>query len=92
MQFLEGINVYNYPDFISQGVAPCATMDPELYFPERGGGQEQETKIAKRICNTCQYKVACLEWAVDHDEVGIWGGTSEKERRAFRRQKRRIPA
>jgi hypothetical protein len=27
----------------------------------------------------------CLAFAIDNDERGVWGGTSEAERRAMRR-------
>jgi WhiB family redox-sensing transcriptional regulator len=78
----------DYPDFMSQGVAPCATMDPELYFPDKGNGGNKEFAIAKRLCFTCQYRVECLEWALEHRETGVWGGTTERERSKIRRTRR----
>ena len=38
------------------------------------------------MCAACPYKTPCLEWAVIHDEMGIWGGTTAKERRVHRRK------
>lgn len=58
--------------------AICAQTDPEEFFPDKGGS----TAIAKRICNTCPVQAECLDHALIHQEqFGIWGGTSERERR-----------
>jgi WhiB family redox-sensing transcriptional regulator len=41
---------------------------------------------AKRICRACAARAACLAWAIDHGiGSGVWGGTTEDERRALRR-------
>lgn len=62
--------------------ALCAQTDPEAFFPEKGGS----TREAKRICDTCEVRSQCLEYALDNDErFGIWGGLSERERRKLRR-------
>jgi len=38
---------------------------------------------AKRICRTCPAQARCLAWALDHGVTdGVWGGTTEDERRA----------
>jgi WhiB family redox-sensing transcriptional regulator len=56
------------------------------FFPERGSS----TVIAKRICNGCPVREECLEYAVERKErFGIWGGKSERERRAIRRERRK---
>lgn len=63
----------------------CAERPPGVFFPSDGVGVE----IAKRICATCEVKVVCLEYAlrnrIDH---GVWGGTSERERRRILRRRR----
>lgn len=62
--------------------ALCAQTDPEAFFPEKGGS----TREAKRICQGCEVKDACLDYALAHDErFGIWGGLSERERRRLKR-------
>ena len=78
----------DYPDFMINGTPPCATTDPEIFFPERGAGGIGEYGIvtAKRLCRSCDYQSACLTWAIEHDETGIWGGTTEKERRPLKRK------
>ncbi len=62
--------------------ALCAQTDPEAFFPEKGGS----TREAKRICQGCEVRDECLEYALAHDErFGIWGGLSERERRRLKR-------
>lgn len=69
------------PDF-SQ--ANCIGVDPELFFP--GRGENVAVKKAKAVCSGCVCRVECLEYALaNHEKVGIWGMTSEKERRSIRR-------
>jgi WhiB family transcriptional regulator, redox-sensing transcriptional regulator len=62
--------------------ALCAQTDPEAFFPEKGGS----TREAKRICQGCEVRDACLDYALANDErFGIWGGLSERERRRLKR-------
>jgi WhiB family redox-sensing transcriptional regulator len=62
--------------------ALCAQTDPEAFFPEKGGS----TREAKRICQGCEVKDECLDYALAKDErFGIWGGLSERERRRLKR-------
>lgn len=66
-----------------QADALCAQTDPEAFFPEKGGS----TREAKRICEGCEVRSECLEFALANDErFGIWGGLSERERRKLRRE------
>ncbi|CAN2213726.1 Transcription factor WhiB [Candidatus Nanopelagicaceae bacterium] len=61
----------------------CAQTDPEAFFPEKGGS----TREAKRVCQSCDVRQECLEYALAHDErFGIWGGLSERERRRLKRR------
>lgn len=34
----------------------------------------------KRMCADCPVVQDCLQWALEYDETGIWGGTTDKER------------
>ena len=46
--------------------------------------------MAKAICKKCPVIEECLEFAVERKErFGIWGGKSERERRAIRRERRK---
>lgn len=61
--------------------ARCAEVDPDLWFPEMGS----KASTAKQICETCPVRAACLEYALQHQEYGIWGATSERDRARIRR-------
>lgn len=64
----------------------CQGVDPDLFFPGRG----ESTVEAREICDGCQVREQCLEWALEHAEkFGIWGGMSERERRRIRRERSR---
>jgi len=63
--------------------ALCAQVDPDLFFPDKGDSPRQ----AKRICAGCEVRADCLAEALDRGERwGVWGGLSERERRALRRR------
>jgi WhiB family transcriptional regulator, redox-sensing transcriptional regulator len=67
-----------------QAKARCTDVDPEIFFPERGGS----SKAARAVCSDCEVKPQCLEYALNNKEqFGIWGGTSERERRRLRRER-----
>lgn len=61
--------------------AACATTDPDMFTPEPGG----TTKQAKRVCRSCLSRDACLEYALTTHQIGVWGGTSTKERERMRK-------
>lgn len=63
--------------------------DPELWWPNGTTGTEEE-KIteAKRICSNCPVMTECLTFAIEQRQYfGIWGGTTEEERRDVRRRR-----
>lgn len=43
---------------------------------------------AKSICFRCPVWGECLEFAVRHDEIGVWGGTTRRERRRLESARR----
>jgi WhiB family redox-sensing transcriptional regulator len=72
-------------EWMSQG--KCRSLPPETFFPSDGVGVE----IARRICADCPVKDPCLEYAMaNHIDHGVWGGTSERERRRIARSRRRL--
>jgi WhiB family redox-sensing transcriptional regulator len=60
----------------------CAQIGGDLWHPEKG----KAAKPAKMICHTCPVEQQCLEFALLHDERGVWGGMSERERRKIKGQ------
>ena len=63
----------------------CNEDVAETFFPGDGVGVEK----AKKVCQACPVKDQCLEYAlknrVDH---GVWGGTSERQRRRILRARK----
>ena len=61
-----------------QDNALCATTDPDLFFPD----VRDTARLAKRICGECPVQKECLDYAISAgEEYGVWGGTTELERR-----------
>ena len=60
-----------------------------MFFPDRGGS----SKAARALCSECPVQAKCLEYALQNQEQhGIWGGTSEPERRRLRRDRKTTAA
>jgi WhiB family transcriptional regulator, redox-sensing transcriptional regulator len=70
-----------------RSLSACRDTDPELFFPLSAWGPGQaQIASAKAICASCQVRSDCLQFALrSGQEFGVWGGTSEDERRAMRR-------
>lgn len=68
--------------------AACRDLDPNMFFPVGVTGPAvDQIATAKSICSGCPARAACLEFAITtNQEFGVWGGTSEEERRVLRRQ------
>lgn len=68
-------------------VASCQDTDPDLFFPVGTTGPAlEQIASAKAVCDACLAKEPCLEFALTtNQDSGIWGGTSEDERRKLRR-------
>src|SRR5690242_19031242 len=63
-------------------MAACQSGDPDALFVQ---GAEQN--VAKRICRSCPVRFECLADALDNRiEFGVWGGMTERERRALLRR------
>ena len=62
--------------------ARCRGLDPEMFFPERGDHADE----LRAICGECPVIEPCRDWALHHEGLGFWGGTSEAERRRIRRE------
>lgn len=75
-------------DYTWRKEALCRDTDPELFFPVGSTGQAlQQITAAKSVCGECTVKTECLEFAIEtNQDCGIWGGTSEEERRDIRRK------
>ena len=68
--------------------ASCRAVDPDLFFPIGTTGLAlDQIEQAKAVCRSCEAQAPCLEFALStNQESGVWGGTSEEERRKLRKQ------
>jgi WhiB family redox-sensing transcriptional regulator len=65
--------------------AACRESDLSQFFV-RGSAQ---ARPAQKLCAGCEVQDACLDYALEHDiEFGVWGGMTERQRRALRRRQR----
>jgi len=66
--------------------AACRGKGTAAWFPEPGDDPEP----ARVICQSCPVNAECLEFAFGVVDArllaGVWGGTSERERRRLRRE------
>jgi len=69
------------PDFSWREDANCKGKNPEVFMSSK----KEDIKIAKAICSGCIVVKECLNFALDNDEKGIWGKTTEKDRKAIKR-------
>ena len=78
-------------DWQHQGA--CRNCAPELFFPigTTATSVVADIEAAKAICATCPVRPECLRYALQtRQEYGIWGGTTEDERRALARAARKV--
>ncbi len=66
--------------------AKCREIDPDALFVQ-GAAQNR----AKLICRGCPVRTQCLAEALDSRiEFGVWGGMTERERRALLRRRKDV--
>lgn len=79
----------DFPDFSDKGPTACSTYDPDMFFPDpEGPNFAHLMRSAKEVCFSCPYQLECLQLGAENDEPGIWGGTSQPERRQMKRKNR----
>jgi WhiB family redox-sensing transcriptional regulator len=65
------------------GVAACRNVAPDALFVQ-GAAQNR----AKTLCLGCPVRTECLADSLDNRvEFGVWGGLTERERRALLRRR-----
>src|ERR1700743_957279 len=63
--------------------ASCRSEEPERLFVR--GAEQRKAKI---VCVGCPVRAECLAEALDNRiEFGVWGGMTERERRALLRRR-----
>lgn len=80
---LWGSDVLERPPWMAD--ANCKGAATGLFFSERG--QNAAVTEAKQVCLGCTVRNECLDYAIaTHQVFGVWGGTTENERRRIRRK------
>ena len=64
----------------------CRDQDPELFFPIGSAAPAlAQVAEAKTVCAGCQVRADCLSYAIaTGQDDGVWGGTTEEERRVIK--------
>ncbi|HVT78469.1 MAG TPA: WhiB family transcriptional regulator [Acidimicrobiales bacterium] len=86
---VELVNDYlDDPSFIPRAwraARACADVNPSVFFDD----PDDESGAARAVCAACPVQAACLAQALtDREDQGVWGGLTERERRAFLRRYR----
>lgn len=66
--------------------AACRDLPVDWFFPEQGPDAWHALRQAIAVCESCPVIKDCLEYALNFEPrtlPGIWGGTSENQRRAI---------
>jgi WhiB family transcriptional regulator, redox-sensing transcriptional regulator len=73
----------------------CRGADPGLFFPPEDDARRERQhreEAAKTLCGQCPVRETCLDHALAVPEwFGVWGGTTEVERKAIRQRRTRRP-
>jgi hypothetical protein len=47
-----------------------------------------DVNAARRVCLSCPVRAACLEWAVHHEDRGVWAALTKAQLRKLRAQRK----
>ena len=59
---------------------------PELAWTPSRSVTPATIDRCRAVCARCRVRAECLRWALEHDERGVWGGTTDDERRGVEGQ------
>jgi WhiB family redox-sensing transcriptional regulator len=70
-----------------RALGACRDEDPDLFFPITSQGPSaRQVMMAQAVCGRCRVQRQCLQFAMEtRQDHGVWGGTSEEERKLMRR-------
>jgi WhiB family transcriptional regulator, redox-sensing transcriptional regulator len=71
--------------------AACKKAPTEIFvLPDEVDEPFYPPREAVAYCNVCPVKTECLQYALERNEVGVWGGTSSYQRRQMGQEHDRI--
>lgn len=62
--------------------AACLGYPLEVFFPE--SGKSKLVRLAVAVCQECEVRAECLNFALQFPGPGIYGGLTENQRDALR--------
>lgn len=65
--------------------AACHGLPDHFFFPPP---KVRTFEATRRVCAGCEVRAECLVYALNHEDNGIWGGLTEAERRALKRNQK----
>lgn len=69
--------------------AACRLLpDDQTFIFWPGRGDSTTLEAARTVCLSCPVAQDCLDWALTNGEHGVWGGTSDKQRKEMRNGRR----
>jgi WhiB family transcriptional regulator, redox-sensing transcriptional regulator len=70
--------------------AACRGQGWDRWFPEPEPGQPADYSAAVAVCERCEVRGRCLDYALATRVVeGVWGGLTPSERKRLRKVQRR---
>lgn len=64
--------------------AACAGRGSEEFFPDESDGETAVPAI--KVCTDCIVQDECLQYALRHADVGVWGAMSERQRKLHKKE------
>lgn len=65
--------------------AVCQSVGTDLFFSD-DDGEYTHLDSVRKVCTGCPARSTCLEWALKHENEGIWAGTTPIQRKNMRRE------
>jgi len=69
---------------------PAEYTDENGYEPRYWSGMRSPTTAfanAQAVCRRCPVSTECLAWALEHNPIGVWAGTTEHQRRKYPKER-----
>lgn len=69
--------------------AACKGKPSHMWFPNFPVTREDRNNIREsvRICGTCSVATECLDYSLEWEAAGTWGGMTERARNALRKER-----
>jgi hypothetical protein len=92
---------YDPIDWMAYGKCQSDDLPYDFFFPTIRHGEEdaksleQAEEVRAGYClgvkdnNICKVREECLNYAIQNNERGVWGGTSENERKKIKKRRGR---